>query len=383
MALTNSARASLVTALRLRAGISDTDPRIRQPALLVRDDGSTNSTSATVQVTDTAVVLTGDTSGTDTLTFSSHATLTAMAAAVGNAGDGRSATVIAPDGSEASTNLALLPATSTLSGDVVLYVESEALLEQLVDDTLARMERYTRSRLFDDGTDVDAVLWDHGGQLVLDDGRVTSIRYVAVDSRDALRVRYTGSGRGTISVTATAVELQTVIPGNSTVVTTIQLDDSTAVQDVVDDINLVSGWTAELVEDGRSLDLVAFPPQDAEEELDVESWAEADDEYRADLDAGVVYLDGVTRSYGGSRVAGQARVRYRAGWDPLPADLEGVLLTAAKAGLDAQRRDAGLQSETLGDYSWTAAAGSVPAAAVDEAIRAQAAVLDTYRRMLP
>jgi hypothetical protein len=381
--LTNSARDSLVTALRLRAGISDTDPRIRQPAILVRDDGSTNSTSSTVQVTDTSVVLVGDTSGTDTLTFSAHATLTAMVAAIDNAADGRAATLVAPDGSEATENLAPRPATTLLDGDVTLYVESLALLDQLVDDALARMERYTRRQLFDAGQDVVRTLWNHGRTLVLDDPRVTSVRWVAVDSHDALRVRYTGTGRGLVAVTDTAVELQAIVPGTATVVTSIDLDDSTAVQDVVDSVNGTAGWTAELVEDGRSLDLVAMPPEDAGQELELEAWEPADDDYRVDLDGGVVYLDSVTRSYGGSRVAGQARVRYRAGFDPLPADLEGVLLTVAKAGLDAQRRDAGLQSESLGDYSWTAAAGSVPAAAMDEAIRAQAAVLDTYRRLLP
>lgn len=380
MPLTTAAREAIVTALRLRAGIGDRDGRIRMPAIELRDDGTVNTTAAAVQVTNAAVVLTGNSTGTDSLaTTSGSTTLASIVASIEMLGDGRSAELVAPDGAEAASSLLVAPQVSILSTTVVLYVQALDLLDQLVDDALARMERYCRRRLADDGTDVDRILWRQGRELVLDDAGITYVAEVAVDTEAAIRASYSGSGRGTIGVTPDAVQLWTAVPGNATVLTSIDLADDSDIQGIADAIEAVTGWTATMVRDGSSDDLVAMPPQDASTELELEAWVPADGEYRVDLDAGLVMLDTVPRSWSGE----QARVKYRAGFAALPADLEGVLLTVAKAGLDAQRRDAGLQSESLGDYSWTAAAGSVPAAAMDDAVRAQAAVLDTYRRLLP
>lgn len=384
MGLTTSQLADLVTALRLRAGIADTDPRVRQAAILLRDNGTTNTTSSTVQVLDNSIVLVGNVSGTDTITLSATDTLADAVADINTAADGRSAEVIGPDADELARNLFVTPATDIRSGDVTLYVKSQLLLEQVVTAALARLERYCQTRLVDDGTTVEAVVWQDGYQILLPDKRVNRLEFLAVDSDDGLDVFYAGAGHATIEVTDTAVILRTSVPGTATAETVITLADADSLTDVATAIGGVADWSATVLNERRNTDLVACPVQrvtDGGVRLDI--WAVADGEYRLDREAGVVYVDELVLEYGGSRIGGQVRARYQAGYTALPADLEDVLLTAAKAGLDAQRRDAGLASESLGDYSWSAAAGSVPAGAMDDAIRAQAEVLDTYRRMLP
>jgi hypothetical protein len=384
MGLTANQLADLVIALRLRAGIADTDPRVRQAAILLRDNGSTNTTSSTVQVLDNSIVLVGNASGTDTITLSATDTLADAVADINTTADGRSAEVIGPDPDELARNLFVTPATDIRSGDVTLYVKSQLLLEQIVKAALARLERYCQTRLVDDGTTVEAVVWQDGYMIVLPDKRVNRLEFLAVDSDDGLDVFYAGSGHATVEVTDTAVILRTSVPGTATAETVITLADADSLTDVATAIGGVADWSATVLNERRNTDLVACPVQrvtDGGVRLDI--WSVADGEYRIDREAGVIYVDELVLEYGGSRIGGQVRARYQAGYTALPADLEDALLTTAKAGLDAQRRDAGLASESLGDYSWSAAAGSVPAGAMDDAIRAQAEVLDTYRRMLP
>jgi len=384
MGLTANQLSDLVTALRLRAGIADTDPRVRQAAILLRDNGSTNTTSSTVRVLDNSIVLVGNASGTDTITLSATDTLADAVSDINTAADGRSAEVIGPDPDELARNLFVTSATDLLSGDITLYVKSQLLLEQVVKAALARMERYCQTRLANDGTTVDAVVWQDGYMIVLPDQRIERLEFLAVDSDDGMDVFYAGSGHATIEVTDTAVILRTSSPGTATAETVISLTDAGDLGDVATAIAGVSGWSATVLNERRNTDLVACPVQRVTNggvRLDI--WAVADGEYRLDREAGVVYLDELVLEVGGSRIGGQVRARYQAGYTALPADLEDVLLSAAKAGLDAQRRDAGLASESLGDYSWTAAGGSVPAGAMDDALRAQAEVLDTYRRLLP
>lgn len=386
MPLTNSARASLVTALRLRAGISDTDSRIRQPAILVRDDGSTNSTSSTVQVTDSAVVLVGDTSGTDTVAIGASTTLSTVVSGIDTAADGRSATLIAPDGDEASDNLALLDETSLLDGDVLLYVESEALLEALVDNALSVAEGMARTRLFDDGSDITHTVWRDDSVLTLDNRHVNVVSFFGVDEEDAFTVTYSGSGTATIAVTEDAVLLNTRAPSNSPVVTNIDLGSDSDVQDVVDSINGTADWSATLRNDGRADTLVRMPPQRVTTNpVSVERWVEGDGEYRLDPRAGVIHMDELLldRYQHGQRTSGQVRVHYTAGFDPLPADLEGLIINAAKAGLDAMKQSGGVQSERLGDYSYTLAPDTSAVAAIESAVYEQRHTLIRYGRMLP
>jgi len=384
MPLTTAQRDALVTALRLRAGITDTDPRIRTAALSIIDSGATNATS-TVGINSGILTVTGDVSGVDNYGLGSS-TLTQLRQSISLALAGAGVTVelVAPDDAQPAADLLTVPATDMLGTRVTLYVQSILFLEQLVDDALARMERYCRTVLVDDGTTVQQVtLWQPaGGVLHLDDARITQVDMVGLDAERAISAVYSGAGRGTIEVTEDQLVVQTIKSGVATE-TAATLIGAT-VPDVVAVVDAVPGWTVTTLSDVPAENLVRMPPQRVTAGTDVGAWLPADGDYRLDRQAGVIYTDEARASWGGTyRTGGQAFVRYRAGFATLPADLEGVLLTAAKAGLDAQRRDAGLQSESLGDYSWTAAAGSVPAAAVDEALRSQAAVLDTYRRLLP
>ena len=213
--------------------------------------------------------------------------------------------------------------------------------------------------------------------MVLDDAPVNRVDYLSVDSEDAFRVSYAGSGVGSIEVNDVSVIVRTRLAGSSVAETVIETTDADSdVSDAVATIDALAGWTATTLNDGRHDVLVRMPTQKVSTSpVTVERWAEADNEYRLDRRAGIVHM--------GQRIGGQLFVQYEAGYTTMPADLEGLILNTAKAGLDAMGQTAGLASEKLGDYSYTLAPGASSSAAMDEAITAQAVTLGRYMRRLP
>lgn len=387
MAFTSAARASLVEKLRIKAGISDTDSRFQVPAIVLHETQSQNTSSSTVEVKSGSLVLVGNSSGTDTVTFSADETLDEVVTAIGTAATGVEAVRIAPDGDEPSTNLLTIPATDILNDDLTLYAFSTLLLDQLVDEALARAEAVCRTKLFDDGTPIERTLWREGQHVVLDDAPVNRLDYFSVDSEDAFRVTYTGTGVGTIEVTEDTVIVRTRTSGSSVTETEISITAQDGdVSDIVSTINGLTGWTATTLNDGRTDVLVRMPSERATSEpVTVERWVEGDDQYRLDRRAGIIHMDSLVldRWYAGQRIGGQLYIQYEAGYTTLPPDLEGLILNAAKAGLDAMGQTAGLASEKLGDYSYTLAPGASSSAAMDDAIMSQSATLGRYTRRLP
>lgn len=377
MALTASARTALVEKFRIKAGVSDSDPRFRVPAIVLHETQGQNTSSSTVEIKAASLVLKGNSSGTDTVSFPSNLTLDAVVTAIATAATGVEATRIAPDGDEPSTNLLTIPASDILSDDLTLYAFSTLLLDQLLDEALARAEAACRTKLFDDLVPSGRTFWRQGQHVVLDDAPVNRVDYLSVDSEDAFRVSYAGSGVGSIEVNDGSVIVRTRLAGSSVAETVIQTTDADSdVSDAVATIDALAGWTATTLNDGRHDVLVRMPTQKVSTSpVTVERWAEADNEYRLDRRAGIVHM--------GQRIGGQLFVQYEAGYTTLPADLEGLILNTAKAGLDAMGQTAGLASEKLGDYSYTLAPGASSSAAMDEAITAQAVTLGRYMRRLP
>ena len=377
MALTASARTALVEKFRIKAGVSDSDPRFRVPAIVLHETQGQNTSSSTVEIKAASLVLKGNSSGTDTVSFPSNLTLDAVVTAIATAATGVEATRIAPDGDEPSTNLLTIPASDILSDDLTLYAFSTLLLDQLLDEALARAEAACRTKLFDDLVPSGRTFWRQGQHVVLDDAPVNRVDYLSVDSEDAFRVSYAGSGVGSIEVNDGSVIVRTRLPGSSVAETVIETTDADSdVSDAVATIDALAGWTATTLNDGRHDVLVRMPTQKVStSQVTVERWAEADNEYRLDRRAGIVHM--------GQRIGGQLFVQYEAGYTTLPADLEGLILNTAKAGLDAMGQTAGLASEKLGDYSYTLAPGASSSAAMDEAITAQAVTLGRYMRRLP
>ena len=377
MALTASARTALVEKFRIKAGVSDSDPRFRVPAIVLHETQGQNTSSSTVEIKAASLVLKGNSSGTDTVSFPSNLTLDAVVTAIATAATGVEATRIAPDGDEPSTNLLTIPASDILSDDLTLYAFSTLLLDQLLDEALARAEAACRTKLFDDLVPSGRTFWRQGQHVVLDDAPVNRVDYLSVDSEDAFRVSYAGSGVGSIEVNDWSVIVRTRLAGSSVAETVIQTTDADSdVSDAVATIDALAGWTATTLNDGRHDVLVRMPTQKVSTSpVTVERWAEADNEYRLDRRAGIVHM--------GQRIGGQLFVQYEAGYTTLPADIEGLILNTAKAGLDAMGQTAGLASEKLGDYSYTLAPGASSSAAMDEAITAQAVTLGRYMRRLP
>lgn len=387
MAFNSATLDDLRERLKRKAGISDQDPRVLIPSLIVEDDGSTNAT-ATVEVLADSIEFVRATSGTQSLSLTSgNPTLSALVTSINALGDGLTASFIGADADTPAADLAIRAAISIASSPVVLDVISNDGLDAFLQEALSKAETWTRQVLFDDGsTEVEATVWENGdGVIMLPDGHINRLSFLAVDTEEAFRVQYAGAGDASIEITDDAVILSTRALGNPPTITTIDLDESTDVQDIVDSVTAVADWTATIVNDGPSENIVPAATQKvASSQVGQYAWTMADGEYRLDRKAGIVYLDDLTvTAFATSRAGDQARARYRAGFTTLPNDLAEGIINVAKAGLDGATRTSGLASERLGDYSYTASPGSDASAAMDDALAAQERTLGAYRRMTP
>lgn len=380
--------ATLVETFKVRFGIADNDPLISVAALLVTDDGSSNTTSSTIRKIGNTITLTGNTTGTDTINLTGNTTLQDVADTINGYGDGRAVTVIGPDPDFLARSLIDFTDRSILDTSIILLLSATTRIEAFLQSALAKVETYCRTALFDDGTTVKTVTaWNNGdGATVLDDANVNAVDWYAVETEQAIAVTYTGAGRASVEITEDATLLLRTRPaGGPTTTTTITLDDDTDISDVAASIAAVSGWSATTYNDGPSTRLVPMPTERVRTAtVDLHAWVDADGDYRLDREAGIVYLDELTvTAWADTRARGQARVAYRAGFTTLPDDLEAAILNVAKAGLDASSRSFGLQSESLGDYSYATAPGEDASAAMSFAVSRQTETVEGYRRRLP
>lgn len=264
--------------------------------------------------------------------------------------------------------------------------DEDALLELLIAGTLKRIE----TGLKRDFTS-NAYSELHRTPLrvlTLTQPQVTSVGRVMVDTVNGLTVRYDGADtNATVEVKSGMLLL--VSRGGGVVTTTeiafIDEGDSspfgTTTTDVVTQVNLVSGWTATLKEDRPSGDLVLIGAQPAGGVLrTLECWVESDIEYDVEYPEGQVHLvEGLPVWPAGRHL----RVDYTAGPASIPADVELALLEAIKFAWNETNRDSTLQSEKLGDYSYTLASGDGSNAASRGAAMAIDALFTTHARALP
>lgn len=382
-----SALSAVVRKFRARYGLSDSDARLVSPAFIVTDDGSTSTTSSTIAKVGSVIQLAVDGGMPDAITIGAADTVADIAADINALADGRTADVVAPDPTVLASGIPDFAARSILSTAVLIQTASDDAIESLLTESLSLVESVCRTRLLDDGATIEETTWEIGaGAIVLPDARIRRVEFVAVDTEQAMRIAYAGTGTGTVEVTEDRTLLLATRPdGSPTTVTTVELGDDVDLSDLANNVAVVTGWAATVLNDGPSLNLVPMPPERARNgAVTLYAWTPADAEYRLDREAGIVYLDDLTTSaVATNRAQGQARIRYRAGLASMPASLEGVILAIAKAGLDESRRTSGVQSESLGDYSYSLASTPVAAAAMQAAVETHRPALAEFMRRLP
>jgi hypothetical protein len=269
-------------------------------------------------------------------------------------------------GNTDATSIDLLPfAAISIYGsnnEKDLEVESNALLELIIDETyesiVAECDRHFFDASYDERTSIDA-----SGTAVLKEPNVSAIHFVGNDTRESLKIKYTGSDQNArVEVTDTDLVV-TSTEGSTDSQTTFSLTASAydTVSELVSAVAGTSGWSATLITDGPSKYLIRQPSRSLKDrlqttEITFDAWEPYDGEYNVWYEAGILKMGSGT-VYGS--LSGIARVVYRAGTATLPRDVERELLRLVKSAYDLSSLNSAVTTEKLGDYSRQTAIAAV------------------------
>lgn len=324
--------------------------------------GTGDGTAYTVAVTATAVVLvkTGGTGpGTDTLLFSASVTLTTMAAAINALAGGYTANVLGVGAADIA-DLVVVSATACKTSAVTLQYVNDYLLERLIDSASARVEslceRKFASRSY-------AEYYDGTGtsELYLDYWPVTAIARLSLGREYGLGIRCTASGATWASIRNDGTNLILIYDtASGTTTTNLALGTYTTITLLAAAITATGSWTVVDLSKGTWLtaDLCQTPALYALDEYAyLELPYKAESAWRFESDTGRLILENGASFTGGKQ---NIYIEYTAGYSTIPFDLEETAHALVARMYAETRRDAGLSSERLGDYAWTAKEGGEP-----------------------
>jgi hypothetical protein len=344
--------ADLVAKAKVILRLDDDDQSLAADGLYVFNNSS-DSTAATVQVTDTTVVLVitgGADAGTTTLTLSDAAndTLTELTSVIDGT-TGWTAQLLGK--SDVDSGLLIPIAATACKGEanrVTLQYVNNELLELLITNMWAVMETSIGRGLLSTTYTQTYDIRDTPRELLLDEPDLTQITMLATEVEDGLRVKYTGSDtHARVEVTSTAVVLSSRAGGTTTTTTTLFSDQATTTL-MASTLNAVSGWTATVSNDAPSAFLVQQGARDAKDtEQVLEAWVDYDEDYETDYGAGILKF-----CWPPIADRGDAYVVYVAGFASIPADIEQVVLALVKDGWDATSKDSSVTKEKIGDYAY-------------------------------
>jgi hypothetical protein len=328
-------------------------------------NSSGSYTSATVQVTDTTLVLVSSGGGTDTFTFANaaHDTMAELTAAITALAESWQVELLC-GGTTATGGLISMPATDVLGQAKTLRLQyaNTSIIDDWINAASTAIETYLQSVVI---AQTDLRRWVSGRgdpELVLADRPVTAVKRIAGGEALAFTVRGTTTTdlRATVEVQDTLVRCSRVASTGTETATSFAFSTYTTASDLVTAIAGTAGWTATLVENCMSLDLHRRAGMDA---LGVDVSATFPDTSAAvrhvNEGAGIVSLleAGMDTSEPSRHNRGRYNylVQYDAGYAAasVPQDIVTACWMLAQKLQQARGRDTSLQSESLGQYSYS------------------------------
>lgn len=230
----------------------------------------------------------------------------------------------------------------------------ETILTNIVAAASDFIERYC-ARTFA-STSYDE-LYNGTGQrtLFLNNFPVTAVSRVATGLTDVIQVDYTGSGsRALVQVTSTGVTLTSVASGTTTT-NSVTFASNTTITALATAISAVSNWTATALSSygsWASADLKAIQGNyNATSPVNLKVHVTDLGYFDVNADIGELYVPGhFAKGYRNYRVS------YTAGFSSVPEPVQQACAEYAAALYKARTINPALQSESLGQYSYTVAA---------------------------
>ena len=245
-----------------------------------------------------------------------------------------------------------------------------SLLEASIDAASVQIEqmlgRVIKSR--------DLYEWqnsDRTPQIGVKTRPINHVKYVAFGSNNAIEVRPASGSTdvlATVEVTTSHVRLFRVDSTGQSHQTQVQFANHQTTTEVATAIAAVTGFDATAVDEYSAYQL---HPRAGVNVLDATGYLTAAWDTTADLrvdhETGIISFisdgwpsDHWTTEFPASPMS--ILIAYNGGYDTVPYDIEQVCLEVAGQLYRDRKRDRGVQSESLGDYSYSLASGSAAAA---------------------
>ena len=340
---------------------------------------ASDATAATVEVTETGIVLIvtgGASAGTKTITFSTL-TVTALVAAINAYALPAGPPAVYPwksgamcNGSADAADLIVTGAQSCLAyaGQITLQVEDDYTIERLIDRATDSIERYCNRQLLSRAYNRQMYMGSGNERLILEQYPVTRVFRVSVSELNVFSIKQNNAASfAMFTVTPTQVLL-----GTDGAVTSLLLSSYSLISDVVTAINAVSGWECRLLNttwgtrkatylgvDGITAVSELLPVAAAYCKSPILAWGRIPSlfdltEYWLEKRGVDEQRDpGILFSPGGFTGGNFYWIDYMAGYTSTPYALEEACLLLVKYKWDSVSHDNAIQSERLGDYSYT------------------------------
>jgi hypothetical protein len=319
-------------------------------ALWVYYDGA--NATATIEVQDTKIVLT-DSVATN-IVFTTYDTLTKVVDKINSVAGGWHAGLIYI-GTLSSGDLIITGSLNAKGSgnEQTLKISDLHLIEQLINRASDLMNKYCERNLKSKTYTLEK--YDGGGEyLILNNYPVTNIVQVCEGEIDAIKIKYTSSTAFNAYATVTTTGVILTVDGVSEAELTFAGFATMTLMAAKIDEKL--GWEASIA----SSDYGGWPSSLLFEKRNVyalnqysylQSPEEPLDEYKEDLEAGMIYL-----TSGFDKDFKNVYVTYTAGYSTIPASLEEICIELVKFKYEKGKKDSTLQSEKIGSvYSYTLA----------------------------
>jgi hypothetical protein len=372
MTITEAIIRQLVNKTILVNGIEESTELIETDGFSIYHDESDTASAATVQVTSTAVVLVitgGANAGTQTMLFSSYLGMDDMVDAIHALNEGWVCTLIGrPD--VGSDRLSVFAATSAFgSANKQTLTFDSHKLEVLTESVLARIQTgLGRNLCYSDYTELHD---PESEPFALDNPDIDEVTFLGTSTEAVMDITYDGSALlATVEVFADKIRLA-ANSGLQRSTTDIRYAENQSIAALVTSISAQGDWTATQRVNAPASQLVTQGARNVQDDrMTVYAWEPSNVDYELYRREGTIdiHWPAVWGNWGTQ--PRRMRIDYSAGYKVLPPDVELAVIEAIKETNDVASRDSTLQSEKIGDYSYTNSSGSSSSGgrAVDVAI---------------